>query len=137
MKKLIGLFCVCVSFVSNAQSSLDATDKRDFYMNSITVKELQEQLFILAADDFEGRETSKPGQKKEPQVFEHGEKEALEWRAVADPGVIQSGIDRECRSARALEYLNAVVFEIRDKYAPLFIHGNAPGQVEPSLATAK
>ena len=64
MKKLIGIFCVCVSLVGNAQNSLDAHDKRNAYMNTITVKELKEQLFILAADDFEGRETSKPGQKK-------------------------------------------------------------------------
>ena len=71
MKKLIGLFCVCASFLGNAQSSLDATDKRDFYMNSITVKELKEQLFILAADEFEGRETSKPGQKKAAAYLEN------------------------------------------------------------------
>lgn len=71
MKKVIGIFCVCASFVSNAQSSLDATDKRDFYMNTITVKELKEQLFILAADEFEGRETSKPGQKKAAAYIEN------------------------------------------------------------------
>jgi hypothetical protein len=71
MKKLIGIFCVCVSFIGNAQSSLDATDKRDVYMNTITVKELKEQLFILAADDFEGRETSKPGQKKAAAYLEN------------------------------------------------------------------
>ena len=71
MKKLIGMFCVCVSVVGNAQSSLDATDKREFYMNTITVKELKEQLFILAADDFEGRETSKPGQKKAAAYIEN------------------------------------------------------------------
>jgi hypothetical protein len=71
MKKLIGILCVCASFVGNAQSSLDATDKRDFYMNSITVKELKEQLFILAADEYEGRETSKPGQKKAAAYIEN------------------------------------------------------------------
>ena len=71
MKKLIGIFCVCVSVVGNAQSSLDDTDKRDAYMNTITVKELKEQLFILAADDFEGRETSKPGQKKAAAYLEN------------------------------------------------------------------
>ena len=64
MKKIVGLFCVCLSFCADAQNSLDEFDKRDTYMNTITVQELKEQLFILAADDFEGRETSKPGQKK-------------------------------------------------------------------------
>lgn len=71
MKKLIGLFCVCASFVGNAQSVLDAADKRNAYMNTITVKELKEQLYILAADDFEGRETSKPGQKKAAAYLEN------------------------------------------------------------------
>jgi hypothetical protein len=64
MKKVLGIFCVCAALSTSAQNSLDAHDKRNAYMNTITVKELKEQLFILAADDFEGRETSKPGQKK-------------------------------------------------------------------------
>lgn len=70
MKKLIGIFCVCLSVVSHAQSSLEPSDKRDIYKNTITVNELKEQLFILAADEFEGRETSKPGQKKAAAYLE-------------------------------------------------------------------
>ncbi len=34
------------------------------YANSITSKELKEHLYIFASDDFEGRETGEPGQKK-------------------------------------------------------------------------
>ena len=71
MKKIVGLFCVCLSFCVDAQNSLDEFDKRDTYMNTITVSELKEQLFILAADDFEGRETSKPGQKKAATYLEN------------------------------------------------------------------
>ena len=64
MKRLIGLLLAIVSLNAQGQGVKDEYDKRDTYMNTITVKELKEQLFILAADDFEGRETSKPGQKK-------------------------------------------------------------------------
>jgi hypothetical protein len=64
MKKLIGLLFTVISLNALGQVSLDVFEKRETYMNTITVKELKEQLFILAADDFEGRETSKPGQKK-------------------------------------------------------------------------
>ena len=64
MKRLIGLLLAIVSLNALGQGVKDEYDKRDTYMNTITVKELKEQLFILAADDFEGRETSKPGQKK-------------------------------------------------------------------------
>jgi hypothetical protein len=71
MKKVLGIFCVCAALSTSAQNSLDAHDKRNAYMNTITVKELKEQLFILAADDFEGRETSKPGQKKAAAYLEN------------------------------------------------------------------
>ena len=64
MKRLIGLLLAIVSLNAQGQGVKDELDKRDAYMNTITVKELKEQLFVLAADDFEGRETSKPGQKK-------------------------------------------------------------------------
>lgn len=71
MKKLIGLLFIVISLNALGQASLDAFDKRDTYMNTITVKELKEQLFILAADEFEGRETSKPGQKKAAAYIEN------------------------------------------------------------------
>ena len=34
------------------------------YANTITSKDLRARLEIIASDDFEGRETGKPGQKK-------------------------------------------------------------------------
>ncbi|MFM7770812.1 MAG: M28 family peptidase, partial [Bacteroidota bacterium] len=46
------------------------TGTREKYMNTITVAELKEHLYILSADDFEGRETSKPGQKKAAKFLE-------------------------------------------------------------------
>ena len=71
MKKVLGIFCVCAALSTSAQKMLDEHDKRYTYMNTITVKELKEQLFVLAADDFEGRETSKPGQKKAAAYLEN------------------------------------------------------------------
>ena len=71
MKKTVGIFCVCAALSTSAQNALDAHDKRNTYMNTITVKELKEQLFVLAADDFEGRETSQPGQKKAAVYLEN------------------------------------------------------------------
>ena len=71
MKRLIGLLLAIVSLNAQGQGVKDEFDKRDTYMNTITVKELKEQLFILAADDFEGRETSKPGQKKTAAYLEN------------------------------------------------------------------
>ena len=71
MRKLIVLLFTVISLNAFGQVSIDAYDKRDTYMNTITVEELKEQLFILAADDFEGRETSKPGQKKAAAYLEN------------------------------------------------------------------
>lgn len=71
MKKFVGLLFAIVSLNTQAQVVKDEFEKRDTYMNTITVKELKEQLFILAADDFEGRETSKTGQKKAAAYLEN------------------------------------------------------------------
>jgi len=40
------------------------TDQANTFANSITEEELKEHLFIYASDEFEGRETGTPGQKK-------------------------------------------------------------------------
>ena len=71
MKKVIGLLFTIVSLNASGQALLDAFEKRGMYMNTITAKELKEHLFILAADEFEGRETSKPGQKKAAAYIEN------------------------------------------------------------------
>ena len=71
MRKTLLTFCglLAASF-GFTQVVLDAHDKRDYYMNTITVEELKEHLYYLAADEFEGRETSKPGQKKAAAFLE-------------------------------------------------------------------
>jgi len=65
MKKIF-LFALSISFYScMAQQSKELVnvDEMDF-ANTITSNELKEHLYIFASDEFEGRETGEPGQKK-------------------------------------------------------------------------
>ncbi len=68
MKKLFILFCLSLFITScsssqnkkQPQKNADASD----YAKSITANELKEMLYNYASDEFEGRETGEPGQKK-------------------------------------------------------------------------
>ncbi|AYN68314.1 peptidase [Euzebyella marina] len=73
MKKLIlaffGLIMACNSAqktVVSSEQSAEATVVKDpeSYAESITEEELKEHLYTYASDEFEGRETGEPGQKK-------------------------------------------------------------------------
>ncbi|WP_109852384.1 M28 family metallopeptidase [Aquimarina sp. AU58] len=71
---LVGSFIVCCCGTS--QNSTSTNPKIDShtsvnteltavtYAESITAKELKEYLYVFAGDDFEGRDTGEPGQKK-------------------------------------------------------------------------
>jgi len=67
MKKLIliaaGLVMACNSSQKTTQSKIAIANPVD-YAESITQAELKTHLFIYASDEFEGRETGQPGQKK-------------------------------------------------------------------------
>ncbi len=64
MKKIL-LFCLTTVLMSCGahQKEVESADPME-YANSITPGELKEHLFTFASDDFEGRETGEPGQKK-------------------------------------------------------------------------
>lgn len=73
MKKLFllltGIAVSCNSYQKTATTENEATNvKKDLdpisYANTITQDELKEHLYVYASDDFEGRETGTPGQKK-------------------------------------------------------------------------
>ncbi|MBT8239256.1 MAG: M28 family peptidase [Croceitalea sp.] len=73
MKKILlvtlGLALSCNSVQNtvsseNSNSQVKEVDPAATYANTITEEELKEHLFIYASDEFEGRETGKPGQKK-------------------------------------------------------------------------
>ena len=48
---------------------LNAEVSAKAYAKSITAKELKEYLYTFAGDDFEGRDTGEPGQKKAAQYL--------------------------------------------------------------------
>lgn len=73
MKKILfialGLLFACNSSQKTVSelavsTTTEVTDDPQFYAATITEKELKEHLYIYASDEFEGRETGKPGQKK-------------------------------------------------------------------------
>ncbi len=65
MKKLIlcALTISLVGCVASQQKKVENADVME-YANTITAGELSEHLYIFASDEFEGRETGEPGQKK-------------------------------------------------------------------------
>jgi len=65
--KLLLSFVLCTIFIfSQAQEVNQAK-----YAGSITASELKEHLYIIASDEFEGRETGKEGQKKAERYIEN------------------------------------------------------------------
>ena len=71
MKKIL-LVITAVAFACNSsqktvaevQKSQESTAAPTDFAATITEDELKEHLFTYASDEFEGRETGKPGQKK-------------------------------------------------------------------------
>lgn len=65
---LVGLVWACNSSQKTVTSSevQDKTPEKtvETYAETITEEELKEHLYVYASDDFEGRETGEPGQKK-------------------------------------------------------------------------
>ncbi len=65
MKKLSLLFCAII-LITSCRSSQNKNAKKDVtdYAKTITESELKEMLYTYASDEFEGRRTGEPGQKK-------------------------------------------------------------------------
>ena len=68
MKKIFFLLTTSILVVScgtsqNNSTTIDLADP-SIYAHSITLEELKKDLYTYASDDYEGRETGKPGQKK-------------------------------------------------------------------------
>ncbi|MGA9326295.1 MAG: M28 family metallopeptidase [Salegentibacter sp.] len=65
MKKILLYFLpiILISCGAHQQKEIESAHPME-YANSITPGELKEHLFTFASDDFEGRETGEPGQKK-------------------------------------------------------------------------
>ncbi|MDY8135891.1 M28 family metallopeptidase [Aquimarina sp. 2201CG5-10] len=73
MKKLLSFIAIILFIAAcgttkktttQATKSPEKTGKPETYANTITASDLKEALYVYASDDFEGRETGQPGQKK-------------------------------------------------------------------------
>ncbi len=56
--------CKKTSNISESESDDSLSSRVSQYANTITAKELKEMLFTYASDEFQGRKTGEPGQKK-------------------------------------------------------------------------
>ena len=63
MKKLIVCALTISLFGCGAQKNIENADVME-YANTITAADLSKHLYIFASDEFEGRDTGEPGQKK-------------------------------------------------------------------------
>lgn len=83
MKKIL-LLSLSIGFLScGAQKNVENADPKK-YASSITSEELKDHLYIFASDDFEGRNTGEPGQKK---AAEYLRAEFKEMGIPSPPGV--------------------------------------------------
>ena len=92
MKKLalivLGTLLSCNSYqkpVADAEKVVSATPDPVEYASTITEEELRTHLFTYASDDFEGRETGKPGQKKAVEYLKS------EYESLGIPPAQKSG----------------------------------------------
>lgn len=71
MKKILVLATVALLTACSAQNKkIENADPMD-YANTITANELKEHLYTFASDEFEGRETGEPGQKKAAEYLKN------------------------------------------------------------------
>ena len=62
----------CISSQNKPKSTTTATTNAETFAKTITATELKEMLYIYASDDFEGRQTGEPGQKKAIEFIKQG-----------------------------------------------------------------
>ncbi len=71
MKKILILAIPAILTACSAQNKkIENADPME-YANTITADELKEHLYIFASDEFEGRETGEPGQKKAAEYLKN------------------------------------------------------------------
>lgn len=66
LKNIIAFFCTTLMLTScsSSQNKKVKTGNPETYAETITANELKDMLYTFASDEFEGRETGEPGQKK-------------------------------------------------------------------------
>lgn len=86
MKKVT--IIVCITFLISACSTSQNKKKNsspDDYAKTITADELKEDLFTYASDEFEGRKTGEPGQKKAAEFIKN------KYKSLGIPSPITDG----------------------------------------------
>ena len=84
----IGILSACNTSQKTVAETTNVTDipaNPSVYAQTITEEELKEHLYIYASDDFEGRETGEPGQKKAVEYLKNAYKE-MEIQAANEDG---------------------------------------------------
>ena len=76
MKNLVILYCFLLLLSCGSNNNLGDTnntndDLASKYANTISSTDLKEHLYIIASEDFEGRETGEPGQKKAAEYLKN------------------------------------------------------------------
>ncbi|MFD0799478.1 M28 family peptidase [Maribacter chungangensis] len=61
---ILGLFLACNSSQKTVAPNVKQAASQEVYAETITEAELKEHLYVYASDEFEGRDTGAPGQKK-------------------------------------------------------------------------
>ncbi|MFT6796148.1 MAG: hypothetical protein ACJART_001286 [Maribacter sp.] len=82
---LVGLLLACNSSQKTVFPKVKQVASPEVYAETITEAELKEHLYIYASDEFEGRETGEPGQKK-AIAYLKAEYENLNIRAAKNNG---------------------------------------------------
>lgn len=93
MKKTVLMLTALVAACNSSQKTVTKEQKKEIikvadpsiYAESITEAELKEHLYIYASDEFEGRETGQPGQKK-AVAYLKAEYETLDIPAAQENG---------------------------------------------------
>jgi len=74
MKKLFPLCILAISVIAciSSQNKSQATANAEVFAKTITAAELKDMLYTYASDEYEGRKTGEPGQKKAIEFIKQG-----------------------------------------------------------------
>ncbi|MCF7568135.1 M28 family metallopeptidase [Sabulilitoribacter arenilitoris] len=110
MKKIGLLFCMAI-LIASCSSSNNKNAKKDVtdYAKTIAASELKDMLYTYASDDFEGRKTGEPGQKKAIEFIKKQYEDAKIPSPIANGNYFQE-IPEKYFKGRAKTSENVVAF---------------------------
>jgi hypothetical protein len=113
MKKSLLILGVSLAIVSCKKEAV----KEDIvgYANTITQDELKEKLFVYASDEYEGRETGEPGQKKAVEYIKN-HYESLNVASLQDGNYIQNVPLNIVKTPKVSMSVNGTAFSYFDDF---------------------